>query len=384
MGQRAPFALGILLVAVLSVSIIATIEWLGSVYSTPEFFVGIEFAYDENAGDVEELVDDLKDLVDKVKDYVNLFVIGSLEITFDQTALNEACDYIVDSGLHLIVLFTDSRMYNYTIFNWMEDAKQKYSDKFLGVYRYDEPGGNQLDQGPEMLIEGGKNYTDVAANYTNALTLIVSHYMNFSEYVFTADYGLYWFNYKAGYTAVFVEFGWNHSRLLHIGLCRGAAKAYNKEWGAIVTWTYTNPPYIVESKEELYDDMILAYKSGAKYVVVFDYPKIEQYGILTENHFAALKDFWSYVHSNPQEHGIIQGEVAYVLPQDYGFGFRNAGDKIWGLWSAGDLSQKVWVDANMLIDQYGSLLDIVYDDAETMDAVKSRYNRLFFWNETLS
>lgn len=377
--------MGIILIAVLSVSIVATIDWLGSVHLTPEFFVGVEFAYDENAGDVEELVDDLKDLVDKVKNYTNLFVIGSLEISFNQAALDEACDYVVDSGLHLIAFFTDSEseLYSYPIFDWMVEAKQKYGDKFLGVYRYDEPGGNQLDLGPSLLIERGTNYTDVAANYTNALNLLVDYYLNFSDKVFTADYGLYWFDYKAGYTAVFVEFGWNHSRPLHIALCRGAAKAYNKDWGAIVTWEYTDAPYI-ESGRELYDDMILAYKTGAKYVVVFDYPKIGQYGILTDDHFDALKDFWNYVHSNPQEHGIIQGEAAYVLPQDYGFGFRNAEDKIWGLWNADDLSQKVWDDANTLIAQYGSRLDIVYSDPEVMDAVRSRYDRLFFWNETLS
>ena len=381
-------ALGIILIAVLSVSIIATIEWLDSVQSGAEFFVGVEFAYDENAGNLGTLMGDLKDLVDKVKDYTNVFVIGSLEITFNQTALNEACDYVVGSGLHLIVLFTDSWLYNYTnytIFDWMGEAKQKYGDKFLGVYRYDEPGGNQLDQGPAMLIKSGANYTEVAANYTNALHLLVNYYRDYSDKVFTADYGLYWFDYKAGYTAVFTEFGWNHSRPLHIALCRGAAKAQNKDWGAIVTWKYTNESdRYMESGEELYDDMILAYKTGAKYGVVFDYPKIGPYGILAKEHFDALKDFWSYIHSNPQEHGVIQGEAAYVLPQDYGFGFRNAEDKVWGLWNADDLSQKVWGDANTLIAQYGSRLDIVYDDAEFMDAVRSRYDSLFFWKEPLS
>ena len=376
LGQKS-VALGIILIAVLSVSIIATIEWLGNVHSDTEFFVGVEFAYSDNVGD-------LKDLVDKVKNYTNLFVIGALEISFNQTALNEACDYVVDSGLHLIVFFTDSTMYNYTIFNWMVEAKQKYGDKFLGVYRYDEPGGNQMDQNSSRLVKNATSYADAVANYTKGLGIIIEYYLNYAPKMFTADYGLYWFDYKAGYSAVFAEFGWNHSRPLHIALCRGAAKAYNKDWGAIVTWEYTDEPYI-ESGEELYDDMILAYKTGAKYVVVFDYPKIGQYGILneTEGHFGALKDFWNYVHSNPQEHGVIQGEVAYVLPQDYGFGFRNAEDKIWGLWND-DLSPKVWADANTLINQYGSRLDIVYSDPEIMDAVRSRYDRLFFWNGTIS
>jgi len=58
--------------------------------------------------------------------------------------------------------------------------------------------------------------------------------------------------------------------------------------------------------------------------------------------------------------------------------------QLWGLWNADDLAQKVWADANMLINQYGSRLNIVYSDPEVMDAVKSRYDTLFFWNETVS
>ena len=388
----------IVLIVVLFVSIIATVEWwLDDAPSNSEFYVGVEFAYSGN-------VSDLKALVDKVKDYTNLFVIGSIEVTFNQTALDDSCDYIVDSGLNLIVFFTDSEVYNYTtvkngqiynssIFDWMLAAEQKYGDKFLGVYRYDEPGGNQLDQGASLLL----NKTDVAAYgtyanassyYVNSLSIIINQYKLMSNAVFTADYGLYWFDYKIGYDAIFVEFGWNHSRPLHIALCRGAAETYNKDWGAIITWEYTEPPYI-ESPEELYDDMVLAYKTGAKYVIVFDYPKIGPYGILTEDpnsfdHFDALKDFWTYIHNNPQDHGVIQGEAAYVLPQDYGFGFRNPTDNIWGLWSADNSSEKVWVDANTLIDQYGSRLNIVYNEPAVMDAVKSRYDKLYFWNETIT
>jgi hypothetical protein len=366
-----------MLIVILFVSIIAAVEWwLGNVRASSEFYMGVEFAYSDNVGD-------LKDLVNKVKDYTNLFVIGAIEITFNQTALNEACDYVVNSGLHLIILFTDSEKYSYSIFDWMAEAEQKYGDSFLGVYRYDEPGGNQLDNGQSRLIESGKNYTDVAANYTNALNVLIDYYMDYTHSVFTADYGLYWFDYEAGYTAVFTEFGWNHSRPTHIALCRGAAEAYNRDWGAIVTWEYTEEPYI-EPEEELYEDMILAYKTGAKYVVVFDYPKIGQYGILTEQHFDVMKDFWTYVHSNPQEHGVIQGEAAYVLPKDYGFGFRNPNDAIWGLWNADNMSQQVWDGANMLIAQHDSNLDIVYNDPAVMDAVKSRYDKLFFWNETIT
>jgi hypothetical protein len=43
----------IVLIVVLFVSIIATVEWwLGGEISTPEFFVGVEFAYSDNVNDL--------------------------------------------------------------------------------------------------------------------------------------------------------------------------------------------------------------------------------------------------------------------------------------------------------------------------------------------
>lgn len=373
--SRKRVALGILLVTLLTVSILATIRWLGNVNSNMEFFVGVEFAYSDN-------INDLKDLVDEVKDYTNLFVIGALGISFNQTILNESCDYIVNAGLHFVVLFTDSTRYSYDIFTWIKNAKQKYAGKFLGVYRFDEPGGNQIDNGDNMIVKNATDYTDAVAKYVGNWNLHLNYYFNFIDKIVTADYALYWFDYKAGYSTVLAEFGWNHSRTLHIGLCRGAAKAHNKDWGAIITWEYNAAPYI-ESAERLYEDMILAYKNGAKYVVVFSYPKIGQYGVLTEEHFNALKNFWNYIHVNPYDHGVIQGKLAYVLPQDYGFGFRKPDDKIWGLWDADALSSKVWADINTLLAQYDSYLDIIYGEAETMDAARSHYDMLLFWYETL-
>jgi hypothetical protein len=361
-------------VAVISASLFVTIK-LFSDPEDPDFYVGVEFAYSDS-------INDLKALVDNVKDYTNLFVIGSIEITFNKTALDEACDYVISSGLNLIVLITDTELYSYCHFEWVEQAKQKYGDKFLGIYRYDEPGGNQLDKGAAMLIKEGASYADVAANYTGTLKIILDYYLNYTDRVFTADYGLYWFDYKADYTTVFAEFGWNHSRGLQTALCRGAANAFNRDWGAIITWTYTDKPYI-ESEDELYSDLRLAYAAGAKYAVVFNYPKIEEYGVLTEKHFDALKRFWDYVHGNPRSGGVDRAEAAYVLPEDYGFGFRGATDTIWGLFNADDFSAKIWNDANTLVAQFGSRLDIVYDDPETFIAIQNRYGKLYFWNETV-
>ena len=61
----------------------------------------------------------------------------------------------------------------------------------------------------------------------------------------------------------------NYSRQLNIDLCRGAATVQNKDWGVMITWTYTQPPYM-ESRTQLYNDMVLAYENGAKYIIIFD------------------------------------------------------------------------------------------------------------------
>jgi hypothetical protein len=229
-----------------------------------------------------------------------------------------------------------------------------------------------------------------AANSTDAASLYQYYYQlhlaawQLGEKVLTADYGLYWFDYQSGFDCILAEFGSNQSRPLAIGLCRGAANAQGKDWGAIIAWTYTKIPYI-ESGGALYSDLTLAYNVGAKYAVVFDFPKnSSQYGVLQPEHFEALRNFWNYMRNNPQKHGSIAGKVAYVLPQDYGFGFRREDDTIWGLWSNDTLSAKVWSDVNNLISRYGSTLDIVYDDPEFINVVTTGHTQLHFWNQTIS
>jgi hypothetical protein len=331
---------------------------------------------------------DVKTLVDEVKGYTNLFVIGSPEISMNQTLLNMTCDYISNAGLHFVILFTDTTRYNLENSPrvWIPMAKEKYGDKFLAVYRYDEPGGRTLDHGIDPIIDQKAvgqtaNYTFAAGRYVEVLYSLLSYYLYPSPCVLTSDYGLFWFDYQAGYNTVLTEFGSNHSRELSIALCRGAAEAFGRDWGSIITWTYDNYPWI-ESPSLLYQDLMLSYRNGARYSVVFDYPKNVTYGILTQPHLDAMKNFWSYVQSHPQEYNTERSDVAYVVPSDYGFGFRNAEDHVW-VWNADSLSSKVWEDTQKLLSQYGTRLDIVYDDAETFGGVQNRYSELFFWNATI-
>jgi len=346
--------------------------------SRSEFFFGVDAVSDN--------VEDIKRLVDEVRSYTNLFVIGSTGITYNITKLDEVCQYVYESGLYFMTFF--HIMASIPQAQWIEDAKQRWGNRFLGLYAYDEAGGHQIDGSPYMLVKEANNYTDAANKFVGQLD---AHLKNITDYpifagelpLFTADYALYWFDYEAGYDVVLCEFGWNHSRLLNVALNRGAAKMQNKDWGVIITWSYWNPPYI-ESADELYYDMILAYLSGAKYVVVFNRPMDSPYGILTEEHLDAMKKFWRYIHTNPRSPEFYCptcAQTAYVLPKDYAWGFRGSEDKVWGLW-VDELSIKIGTELNYLLHTHHIGLDIIYDDPK-YDSEIRRYSKLIFWNGTV-
>ena len=82
-------------------------------------------------------------------------------------------------------------------------------------------------------------------------------------------------------------------------------------------------------------------------------------GILKKEHRAALKQFWDYMENNPRENSATSDRVAYVLPKDYGYGFRGPNDKIWGLWKADSLSDKICRTLGNLMEEYGTRLDII-------------------------
>jgi len=336
-------------------------------------FVGVEIGYDT--------VNEIVRFVEKVEDYVNLIIIGSLDITTNATKLTTVCDYLYSKDLYFIpFMFLTQFLEKPDFFQF---AKEKWGKKFLGIYISDEPGGRQVDSFAPRAVYGAKNYADAATKYIRTLNQGFEHF--FSNFVkpinvttFTSDYALYWFDYKAGYDAVFVEFGWNYSRQLHVALGRGAAEVQNKEWGVIITWTFQNPPYI-ESAEELYKDLVLAYNNGAKYIVVFNYPtNLTDYGILSEEHLNSLKKFWTYTNVFPQK--MKTSSVAFVLPENYGYGFRGPQDKIWGIWGPDELSEKLWNDTNYLLVTFDKQLDLVYDEREFN--LEQRYKKLLYWTDT--
>lgn len=223
----------------------------------------------------------------------------------------------------------------------------------------------------------------VATAYVNALQAAANNVRNQSDLnLFTSDYALYWYDYKGGYDTVFAQLGWNNTAAQEIGLVRGAANLQGKDWGTIITWKYTQSPYLA-SGDEIYQQMKASYECGAEYVIIFNYAQdmTGAYGTLQEEHFEALERFWNeVVQNNGVVHGGVKAEAALVLPADYGWGMRRPDDTIWGLWKADDVSEQVWTQLQDKLEQYGQKLDIVYDDPAF--PVEGKYANIFYWNKT--
>ena len=343
--------------------------------SSQDFFFGV------TCGSTK--IDEIKLLIDRVKEYSNLFIINSWDIALNETALTEVCEYAINSKLSIMVYF-NSISSDWHL-RWLNEAEEKWGTRFLGVYFFDEPGGSRIDGDSWVrgeAFENVSNYKEASKKFVADLNSDPStqRLKNNSITTFTADYALYWFDYMVGYDVVFAEFGWNSSRIQQIGLCRGAAKVQDKDWGAIITWTYSHPPYL-ESGPEIFEDMLIAYHAGAKYIIVFNYPQINQYGMLEEEHFTAMKNFWDLTRSSKGTPNGLDSSVAFVLPEDYGWGMRNQYDRIWGIWSSDDLSPLLWDKMTKLMEKHGLELDIIYDSAQFN--YENKYLKIYRWDEII-
>jgi hypothetical protein len=343
------------------------------------FYMGVTFCGNTTA--------EAKLLIDRVKDYTNLFVLQSGPISKNETAINEICDYAVDSGLKIIVYFGWFDHDHPWQILWLDYAKQRWQDNFLGVYYYDEPGGIQIDYNWSRLFRRIKQqnstmYQEFAPTIESYLqgTLprdyneAAEHFINFLQNnpdinelknrfitTFTSDYALYWFDYLGGYDVVFAEYGWNNSIVQETALVRGAAQMQNKSWGAIITWRYNDAPYL-DTGENIYSQMRTAYEAGAEYVVIFNYPQVgdNTYGIMQDEHFNALERLWTEIKSKQEiTRDLSKPEKLLVLPKNYGYGMRHPDDKIW-YWGSDQETTQIWERTREIVQEYGLKLNIVY------------------------
>jgi hypothetical protein len=371
-----------------------------SAETAPNLYFGVAVAF-------ESLEETLR-IVDEVSSYTNLFVIGcygpliqgnTSYPVYNETRLNYISAHVYEKGLSFIVYSDDP---GFPSVEWLDTARADFGDKFLGIYYYDEPGGKQLDQAKYPAFYYAKNFSDAANRYVNT----VNWWLRSGPYsigrnlgdrteiqLFTSDYGLYWFDYQAGYDTVFAEYGWNsgwedYSRQLNAALVRGAATAMKKDWGIMITWAYQQPPYM-EPGPDLYEDMMSAYQNGAKYIIVFDSNEDWTANVLQQDHFDAMKQFWQYAQTNPRIAIPLSTRSVYVLPENYGDGFRGPDDTIWGLWRADfnvaegsqNFTNSIRRSVATLLQIFGPKLDIVYPNADqTVESIG--YENVFYWNDT--
>ena len=214
-----------------------------------------------------------------------------------------------------------------------------------------------------------------------------------SAKIFTSDYGLYWFDYASGYSTVFGEFVGNQSRQTTIALDRGAAESFGKPWGVIITWKYDQTPFL-ESNYSMYVDLAQAYSAGATYEVVFSYPNATlpnhvalpgYYGTLSPDDLKTLQKFWTDIHTNPGQFGSSPAQAAYVVPANFGFGFRSEGDTIWGLFPATNYTYtaKIWGDTQFLMMKYPDQLNIIFDNQTIIHPTLNFYAKVFYYNQTI-
>ncbi len=394
-------SLAALLVVALAASVFVMSQTGNIGNAVSDFHVGVAFCGNTTA--------EAKLLIDRVKDYTNLLVVQSGPVSVNETSMNEIVNYATAADLDVIVYFGWWNPNQTWQIPWLDYAKQRWGDRFIGVYLNDEQGGIQLDAnwtgyfsrlrqqddpqyqlhtfGIDHVLNGTlpRDYDDAAAHYLSYVRTYVGldELKERSITAFTSDYTLYWFDYVGGYDTVLAQFGWNQSITQEIALARGAAHMQNKTWGTIVTWKYTHPPYL-DSGEEIYQQMLTAYQAGAKYAVIFNYPYIEgnRYGAMRDEHFQALERLWNKITDvgAASAERFSGAEAVLVLPKNYGWGMRAPDDVIWGHWGPDDKSTRIWELSRRLLGQYNTSLDMVYEDFRF--PVEGKYPRVYYWNQT--
>jgi len=107
--------------------------------SQTQFYVGVTYC----GSSVEEA----KELIDKVKNYTNLFILqsGTLQHV---SQMEEIGDYAIASNLKFAA-YTSGYLLPLSYYSSAEGvnaAKERWGEDFIGIYYYDEPGGDMLDE----------------------------------------------------------------------------------------------------------------------------------------------------------------------------------------------------------------------------------------------
>jgi hypothetical protein len=146
MKKRLGFTLAAAIIVVIVVSAFAAIETYNSsssqAASKKPFYVGVTYCGNSTT--------EAEQLIDKVKNYTNLFVVQSGPLMTNLTAMEQICDYAVNSGLNIIVYYAHNGDAANTCDSFLDIAQARWGSHFLGLYYNDEPGGKMLDNGVNL------------------------------------------------------------------------------------------------------------------------------------------------------------------------------------------------------------------------------------------
>jgi hypothetical protein len=103
-----------------------------------KFYVGVTYCGSS--------VQEAKELIDKVKDRTNIFVLqsGAIQSADDRNAIG---DYVIASKLNFAVYASNAAFSGgvFRINEWAIFAKERWGERFIGIYYNDELGGVMLD-----------------------------------------------------------------------------------------------------------------------------------------------------------------------------------------------------------------------------------------------
>ena len=77
----------------------------------------------------------------------------------------------------------------------------------------------------------------------------------------------YWFDYLAGYDAVFAEFGWTNDEIRHISMQRSGKCAENKTVGSNNLFSLQTTLRQWQASSQMLEDLNMAYSAGAQYIL---------------------------------------------------------------------------------------------------------------------
>ena len=170
--RTAAAVLAVLLVLVLLFTFIGVDLQAQKAASEPAVFVGVDVAFGNETA--------VYTVADAVYGYVNLIIIGSLNITQDTAALTRVCNFLYQKGFYFIVFaafakkdYFPPRGPDHTFFNM---ASAQWGNKFLGMYLFDEVGGNQLDTNEKVVSSmltspfNERDYTFASEAYVQGLS----------------------------------------------------------------------------------------------------------------------------------------------------------------------------------------------------------------------